>query len=160
MARGRQIAGHALTGIVLAAAAWVGWNYYQFQTCGRRMCPASVTEPPIVLSSGRSLPVIALHVAGDGSVMLDYMTAVKAKSMREFCAEAREVWSAVQGWPKLAQASSVHLGLTRPRGEFIGMRWGVVPEYWCCTTTYLTVKKSKSGEWRFHQAACNARSVE
>jgi len=160
MVRRQQVVGCAIAGCLLVAAAWATWNYYQFQTCGRRMCPGSATEPPIVLQSGRSLPVVALHVTSDGSAMLDYVTAVDSKSMPELCAEAREVWSAVRGRPKLVHLSSVHLGATRPRGEFIRMRWGILPEYWCCVSTYLTVNKNEAGEWHFHQAACDASSVE
>ena len=136
------------------APSWVGWQYYRMSTCAELMCPASATERPIILPSGVTLPVIDFHIAEDGTATIEYATAANRRSMSELCAEAKAVWSSVHDWPRLRGTAVVHLGPTSAHGEFIGLRWLVVPSYLCCVSTYLTVEKSVTGEWRFHQTGC------
>lgn len=138
-----------LAALVVSAAVWFGWHYVQFRTCGARTCASPTAERPIRTASGRDVAVLDARVGEKGRLVVEYLTEHDRTDVAALCEEAREVWDAVS--PKLdtRRTDDAVLGPTNPRGEFLGMRHGVIPLYTCCVTTYLRAEKDRSGKWTF-----------
>jgi hypothetical protein len=146
----RIVSAIALLGAFSWTAAFL-WNYVQSRTCGQRGCPPSPDEPPIRLPSGAVLSVITVSTADDGHVLFDYLTPRGSHDYLDLCGEARQVWTAIRDREWARQASVVHLGPTSSEAEYLGLGAYLMPVYRCCGTTYFTVTKDDTGEWRFRQ---------
>lgn len=142
-----------LTLIALLAAGWFGWHYLQFRSCSERTCQAPSGEPPIVLASGKELPVLSTHLDDGRHLVIDYLTEHPRTDRGALCREAEEVWQSVKQEMNTRRVERVVLGPTSPDGEFLGMKYLVVPLYTCCVSTHLRVQKDASGKWVFPDCA-------
>jgi hypothetical protein len=89
--------------------------------------------------------------------MIDYVTQQDRRRFADLYREAKDVWASLRDSERVKGASEVHLGPTSAKSEYQGLGRYLMPTYWCCVSTYITVKKNEAGDWQFWQEACADR---
>ncbi|MGH9321250.1 MAG: hypothetical protein ACRD21_21275 [Vicinamibacteria bacterium] len=139
--------------VALVAAGWFLWHYREYRSCGERFCVASGDVAPLRLESGREVPVLSTLLNEKRHLVINYLTSHARADTEALCTEAKAVWESARARLENRLMDRVVLGPTSPESEFLGMKYGVVPLYTCCVSTYLEAEKDRSGAWLFPQCA-------
>jgi hypothetical protein len=139
----------AFSVVAIAGAGWASWHSMQFRSCGARTCAPESDDPTLRLRGGREVRVLGTRQDEGRRLVIDYLTELDRADLRGLCAEAEEVWEAALTELDVRRLERAVLGATSPKSEFLGMKYGVVPLYTCCVSTYLRVEKDRSGAWTF-----------
>jgi hypothetical protein len=142
--------------LVLAAASWAGWHYWNYRTC-LELCAPSATEQPIRLASGGSLRVISVSRTEDDPgriAFVRYVTALDTdRDDAGLCREAKEVSASLRQTGRVSGVSQVLLVPTNPRAQLLGFS-GLLLQLSCCRSSSLLLQVNGADDWQFEAGKC------
>jgi hypothetical protein len=129
---------------VLLPAGWVVPNWWEALQC-RALCTPQPASALLQLGSGVSVRLLREDASGRRR-HIDYVTQHDVRNWPQVCAEAWEVFRALEARGRLAGAPELILEPTDRRIRFLGWTWSG-PVLTCCVSTGVIFRQTDAGKW-------------